>query len=207
MREVCSLQTIPAFRKCAEVPKGEIERPFTETCCVPSNFLIYLKMMKTDEGKDSFAIKFIADTMLGRLAKWLRILGYDTLYPGQESDQRLARIAAEEGRVLLTRDTGLASRKGFRSLLVYSNRLSEQLAQVIKAFNLSAHDRTFSLCLLCNRPLREVEKEEVQDRVPPYVYQTQTRFYQCNECRKIYWAGTHLDHIRRELEKLGCTLQ
>jgi uncharacterized protein with PIN domain len=163
--------------------------------------------MKTDERKEAIAIKFIADTMLGRLAKWLRILGYDTLYPGQASDQRLARIAAEQGRVLLTRDTGLASRKGFRSLLVHSNHLTEQLVEVIGAFGLSANNRTLSLCLLCNRPLREIEKEVARDKVPPYVYQTQSRFYQCVECGKIYWAGTHLDHIRKELEKLGCILR
>ena len=156
--------------------------------------------------QDPCKIRFVADTMLGRLAKWLRILGYDTLYPGQETDQRLARIAAEEGRILLTRDTGLASRKGFQKLLVQSSRLSEQLAQVIEVFGLNINDRTLSLCLLCNRPLREIEKDGIRDRVPPYVYRTQSRFYQCSECSKIYWTGTHFDHIRRELEKLGCSI-
>lgn len=162
--------------------------------------------MNSDDIRKNSEIKFIADTMLGRLAKWLRILGNDTLYPGQESDQRLARIAAEENRILLTRDTGLASRKGFRKLLVDSDRLSEQLAQVIEAFDLKVNDRTLSLCLLCNRPLREIEKEEARDKVPPYVFQTQSRFFQCSECGKIYWAGTHLDHIRKELVKLGYSI-
>ena len=156
--------------------------------------------------QDPREIRFVADTMLGRLAKWLRILGYDTLYPGQESDQRLARIANEEGRVLLTRDTELASRKGFQKLLILSNHLSEQLAQVIEAFNLSTKNRTLSLCLLCNKPLGEIEKEEARDRVPPYVFKTHPRFYRCPACHKIYWSGTHLDHIRKELEKLGCVI-
>ena len=163
--------------------------------------------MYSKHGNCSTEIKFIADTMLGRLAKWLRILGYDTLYPGQESDQRLARIAAEEDRILLTRDTGLASRKGFRKLLVHSNYLTEQLIEVIEAFDLRTKDRDPSLCLLCNRPLREMEKDAVRDKVPPYVFQTQSCFYHCIECGKIYWAGTHLDHIRKELEKLGCILR
>jgi uncharacterized protein with PIN domain len=79
--------------------------------------------MYTESTMGQQEIRFVADTMLGRLAKWLRILGYDTVYPGQETDQRLARIAAEEGRVLLTRDVDLASRKGFQKLLVHSNDL------------------------------------------------------------------------------------
>lgn len=172
--------------------------------CRAGHFHI-LRGMSVEKRLDS-GMKFIADTMLGRLAKWLRILGYDTLYPGDESDQRLARIAAEEGRILLTRDTELASRKGFRKLLVRSNRLSEQLAQVIEAFSLRAHDRALSLCLICNEPLREVEKEAVRDRVPPYVFETQPLFYECPRCRKVYWAGTHLDHIRRELKRIGSAL-
>ncbi|UCE18270.1 MAG: Mut7-C RNAse domain-containing protein [Gemmatimonadota bacterium] len=162
--------------------------------------------MSSGQIQNDSEIKFIADTMLGRLAKWLRILGYDTLYPGQESDQRLARIAAEEGRILLTRDTELASRKGFRKLLVDSDRLAEQLSQVIEAFHLKTNDRILSLCLLCNCPLREIQKDSVRDKVPPYVFQTQSRFFQCPECDKIFWPGTHLDHIRTELERLGFVL-
>lgn len=144
--------------------------------------------------------------MLGRLAKWLRILGYDTLYLGHESDQRLAKMAAQEGRVLLTRDTDLASRKGFQKLLVRSHRLSEQLSQVIEELDLRVDDRTLSLCLICNQPLEEIGKEEVRNKVPPYVYETHARFYRCPRCRRIYWSGTHLDHIREELRKLGRTL-
>jgi uncharacterized protein with PIN domain len=162
--------------------------------------------MNRERKQDHPDIRFVADTMLGRLAKWLRILGYDTLYPGQETDQRLARIASEDGRVLLTRDVELASRKGFQKLLIDSNDLFEQLVQVMAAFDLKTNDRTLSLCLLCNRPLREIGKEDARDRVPPYVYQTQSRFFHCSECGKFYWAGTHLDHIRNELKKLGSTL-
>ena len=162
--------------------------------------------MDVERNQRPSRVRFVADTMLGRLAKWLRILGYDTLYPGQETDQRLARIAAEEGRVLLTRDVELASRRGFQKLLIHSNNLSEQLAQVIEAFDLKTSERTLTLCLLCNRPLRDIGREEVRDKVPPYVYQTQPRFYHCSACGKIYWAGTHLDHIRTELNKLGINI-
>jgi hypothetical protein len=161
--------------------------------------------MHTENTKGHQDIRFVADTMLGRLAKWLRILGYDTAYPGQETDQRLARIAADEGRVLLTRDVDLASRKGFQKLLVHSNDLPEQLAQVIKAFDLTAKKRTSPLCLRCNRPLDEIARDDVRGRVPSYVYDTQDQFYHCPDCDKIYWAGTHLDHMQQELKKLGCT--
>jgi uncharacterized protein with PIN domain len=197
---------VPLWQNCTNTSGQERYGPATETSCLFSFFLIYLEIMSAGQIRHGSGIKFVADTMLGRLAKWLRILGYDTLYPGQESDQRLARIATEEGRVLLTRDTELASRKGFRKLLVHSNRLCEQLMQVIEAFDLNVNDRTLSLCLICNRPLRGVEKDEIRNRVPPYVFRTQTQFYQCPQCNKIYWPGTHLDHIRRELEKLGCSV-
>jgi uncharacterized protein with PIN domain len=144
--------------------------------------------------------------MLGRLAKWLRILGYDTLYPGQESDRRLAKVAAEQDRVLLTRDTDLALRKGFRSLLIQSNLLSEQLAQAVRELSLTITNRTFTLCLICNRPLKEADRDEVHQRVPPYVLRTQPALFQCPECHKIYWPGTHLDHMQDELKKLRSVL-
>ncbi len=148
-------------------------------------------------------MRFIADTMLGRLARWLRILGYDTVYPGQESDQRLARLASEENRILLTRDRELASRKGFRKLLIRSDLLSEQLAQVREELGLSLTGRTFSLCLICNRPLEEVDKDQAQERIPPYVLQTQKTFSRCPQCHKVYWAGTHLDHMQSLMKKWG----
>lgn len=162
--------------------------------------------MGVEKNQEHSEVRFIADTMLGRLAKWLRILGYDTLYPGQETDHRLAKIAADDVRVLLTRDVELAARKGFQKLLIHSNELSEQLAQVIEAFDLKTNDRTLSLCLLCNRSLSEIGKEQAQGKVPTYVYQTQPRFHQCSSCGKIYWAGTHLEHIRNELKKLGINM-
>lgn len=148
-------------------------------------------------------MRFLADTMLGRLARWLRLLGYDTAYPGQESDPRLARMAAEENRILLTRDRELFSRKGFRKLLIHSNLVSEQLAQMRDDLGLTFGRRTFSICLVCNQPLEKVDKNQVREQVPPYVLQTQRIFSQCPQCRRVYWAGTHIDHIHSHMEKWG----
>ena len=148
-------------------------------------------------------VRFLADTMLGRLAKWLRILGYDTLYLGDVEDHVLAKVATAQKRVLLTRDTELAGRKGFTSLLIRSGELREQLIQVIEELDLELESgRWLSRCPLCNHLLLPVERESVRGEVPAYVFATQEQFVRCPHCDKVYWPGTHLDRIMEELERL-----
>lgn len=139
--------------------------------------------------------------MLGTLAKWLRILGYDTLYSPELDDLEAVRLARLEGRVLLTRDTGLLRRKGLRSLFIESEVLQEQLAQVRQAFGLR-FDQPFSRCPVCNTVLEEVPKHEAWGQVPPFVFQTQESFRLCPECNRFYWRGTHWQKMREQLEKL-----
>jgi uncharacterized protein with PIN domain len=146
-------------------------------------------------------VTFLVDGMLGRLARWLRILGYDAEYhPGLE-DRELARIARAEDRILLTRDTELARRKGFRSLLVESQELEEQLRQVVAELGLRPWRRP-ARCTLCNAPLEEATPDEVRDLVPPYVGRTQTRFTRCPACRRVYWPGTHWRRMVETLQSL-----
>lgn len=143
-------------------------------------------------------VRLIADGMLGRLARWLRLLGYDTAYEKDTSDLELARRARAEGRVLLTRDRALAARRGLRTLLIESERVQEQVRQVVETLG-PPPNLALSRCSLCNVPLEPATPQQVADRVPPYVLQTQKRFGVCPICGRVYWTGTHLQHMRRYL--------
>jgi uncharacterized protein with PIN domain len=146
-------------------------------------------------------MKFLADTMLGRLATWLRLLGYDTAYRPHADDSELVRIARAEGRVLLTRDVELARRRGVRCVLIESERVEAQLEQVFHALNLTARE-AFSRCAECNVVLDAVSKGSVRDAVPPYVFQTQGRFRRCPRCSRVYWRGTHWARVLAQIEDL-----
>jgi uncharacterized protein with PIN domain len=144
---------------------------------------------------------FLADSMLGTLAKWLRILGYDTLYDAGLDDNQLVRLARAEGRVLLTRDTGFLQRRGLRLLFIESQVLEEQLAQVIQTCGLGTAD-LFTRCPICNTELEPVPKYEAWGQVPPYVFQAQEQFSLCPECNQFYWRGTHWQRMKDKLDSL-----
>ncbi len=145
--------------------------------------------------------RFLCDHMLGSLAKWLRLLGYDTLYPGPLDDREIAAKAYDESRTLLTRDKGLAGRvKG--SLFVASDDLDEQLKTVVDSFKLDTA-KTLSLCSVCNVEIVEVDKDSVKDSVPAAVLEIQNAFWKCPSCSRIYWRGSHWDAMLLRIEKLG----
>ena len=144
-------------------------------------------------------VTFVADAMLGRLAKWLRLMGYDTLYPAAADDRELVRIARAEGRILLTRDQELAHRKGLRTLLIKSDRLEEQLGQLLEELEMDSENLP-PRCPLCNTALEAISRSEAEARVPAYVYSTHEEFTRCPSCDKIYWRGTHW---QRMLELMG----
>ena len=145
-------------------------------------------------------MKFIVDGMLGRLAKWLRILGYDTAYFPHMDDDQLVRLARAEGRLLLTRDRGLARRRGLQCLLIESDHLEEQLGQVLAELALTG-EHPFSRCPVCNTPLQKVKKPELEERVPPHIFRTHKDFSLCPNCDKIYWPGTHWARMQEKLAK------
>ncbi len=155
-------------------------------------------------GSDGHGPAFIVDAMLGRLARWLRILGFDTWYFRHISDRELVHLHLETGRILLTRDTGLVRRRGIgRHLLVGSDAWEEQLREVVEAFHLEvAPDRVLRRCLLCNRPLRPLGREEVAGRVPDYVAAREEAFRGCDACGRIYWRGTHRRRMAEVIERL-----
>jgi uncharacterized protein with PIN domain len=145
---------------------------------------------------------FLADSMLGTLAKWLRILGYDTAYDVRLDDNQLVRLARSQGRVLLTRDTAFLARRGLRLVFIESQVLEEQLTQVIRICGLRT-DNPFTRCPVCNTELEQVPKYEAWGQVPPYVSQTQEQFSLCPECNQFYWRGTHWQRMKDKLDNLA----
>jgi uncharacterized protein with PIN domain len=143
--------------------------------------------------------RFVADAMLGRLARWLRALGYDTLYFRDAPDRRLLAVALGERRRLLTRDVALARRARDTGLLVRAESLDAQIHEVTVACGVAGH-RALSRCLECNGLLGPAAPEAVRDRVPPYTFATQREFWTCAGCCRVFWAGTHVTGIRRRLE-------
>jgi uncharacterized protein with PIN domain len=153
-------------------------------------------------------MRFIADSNVGRLARWLRIAGFDTVFAGGIDDNRLVRIALDQGRVLLTRDTHILERRvaasgRLRVILIEDDGVREQLNQVIRALDLVGELKPFSLCVECNLALQPRTKAEVKGLVPPYVYRTQQHYTQCPECERVYWRGTHWERMSGELERIA----
>jgi uncharacterized protein with PIN domain len=142
--------------------------------------------------------------MLGRLARWLRVVGQDAAYGPHLSGAALVGLARREGRTILTRDTRLVRRRDLPPhLFIESEHFREQLRQVIGTFGLEVGPGVFTRCLDCNQPLREVDRARVHLRVPPFVWATQDRFVTCPRCRRLFWPATHLARMRDELAHLG----
>lgn len=136
-------------------------------------------------------LRFVADTMLGRLATWLRILGYDVEY-SRDEDTALIERARVSGRILLTRDTGIVCRRNAPShLFVRSDHVAEQLRQVVRAFHLVPAAPSRRRCPRCNVVMEARTKAEVFGRVPEFVWSRQDAFWGCPACGRLYWAGTH----------------
>jgi uncharacterized protein with PIN domain len=147
---------------------------------------------------DEEGLQLLADGMLGRLARWLRLLGYDTAYENDADDLHLARRARAEGRMLLTRDRELAARRGLHTILVESEVLEEQIQQVQETLG-PPPDPALSRCSVCNVPLEPVTREEVAEQVPPYVLRAHEEFRVCPTCGRVYWKGTHLEQMQRQM--------
>jgi len=147
---------------------------------------------------------FFADTMLGKLARWLRIIGCDVAYAPTLDDAHLVVRAQVEGRLILTRDTLLIRRRWVREhhYFVEGDHWRDQFRQVVSAFGIDPFQQLLTRCLECNEPLRDVARVAVADRVPPYVLGTQERFEECSTCGRLYWGGTHRERMVAELEKL-----
>jgi uncharacterized protein with PIN domain len=147
--------------------------------------------------------RFVADAHLGGLARLLRMAGFDTLFDNRYEDAAMAELANREGRVLLTRDRPLLMHRVVRhGCYVHAIKPQAQLRELYHRLDLAAHARPFSLCMSCNVPLHEVEKEAVLDRLPPRVLARHERFLGCGQCGRIFWEGSHWQDMRALLDSL-----
>ena len=147
--------------------------------------------------------RFVLDTHLGKLASYLRLLGFDTLYGTDCDDDTLARLAAGEARILLTRDRGLLKRGAVtHGYYVRATDPERQLVEVLRRFDLAGALAPFRRCLRCNGLLTPVRKEEVAERLPPKTRQYYDEFQRCQACGRIYWPGSHYRRMRRFVERV-----
>jgi uncharacterized protein len=143
----------------------------------------------------------IADRTLGKLARKLRILGYDTLYWRGGSVAEAAQAARSEKRVFLTRSRKIQEKpENLEVMIVEANDPRDQLLEVVEKLHLEVEDaRLFRRCLLCNEELRQIGKEGAEGRVPDFILQSFEAFHECPRCRRIYWPGTHYAKIKKEM--------
>ena len=149
-------------------------------------------------------MKFILTLELGRLAKWLRILGFDAVYFLDTNPSSLLIQALRDNRVILTRNLRLINKaKAAKCVQIKSDEVNQQLKQVLKDLAIKPdEDIMFSRCIICNIELNKIDKQRIKDRVPEYVFKTQDEFFTCSSCQRIYWSGTHWGNVKKTLEEL-----
>lgn len=147
--------------------------------------------------------KFIVDYMCGRLAKWLRMLGYDTVYLNKNLKQKILLKSLQEQRIVITRNTKLSPKKAYKLIFIKYDKVFDQIKQVFEELKLRpTEENFFHRCSLCNSLLVEIEKEKIKEVVPEYVFNTQEKFFKCDKCNKVYWKGTHYDLFLSDLRKI-----
>ncbi len=152
-------------------------------------------------------MKFLTDRNLGKLAKWLRILGYDTVCHQGDIDRTFLERGRAEGRVVLSRRRDLVKRnyRG-RMAIIYADTVADQIDEIIDTLGVHPDPTLyFTRCLRCNAKLSEVPKAEIECSVPPYIHDTQERFFLCPECKAVFWAGTHRDNMLKTLTEHNLT--
>jgi uncharacterized protein len=141
------------------------------------------------------SMKFIADVMLGKLAKRMRLLGFDVLYSSAYEDNEVLRLALDQGRIILTRDTGFVSRPlAENHILIDSDLVDEQLYQVFGTFS-PPDNESLTRCSLCNESLSLLEKNDARDLVPDHIISTVHVFWRCGKCGRVYWKGSHVRNM------------
>jgi uncharacterized protein with PIN domain len=154
----------------------------------------------TGAGQTNAAARFFCDAMLGRLARWLRALGFDTAYEAHIADDALVARARSEGRLVLTRDRRLAEEQRTGGVLVITtDEPVAQLREVLSRLGLSIPERLFTRCTVCNTEVEPLSADEARSRVPPNVLARHTGFTRCRTCGRIYWEGGHVRRMRQRL--------
>ena len=152
-------------------------------------------------------VRFITDHNLGKLAKWLRLLGYDTLCHEGKTNKDLWNRALKDNRIVLTRKKNLQYYpEKVETLLIVAEGFEEQLATLFAMLDLKPREEDlFRFCSICNNTLRQVERKEIIDQVPSYIIESQNQFYLCSVCAKIYWRGSHVEQMRKFLKQRNLT--
>ena len=150
-------------------------------------------------------MKILCDHMLGSLAKWLRIFGFDTVYPDATTDDdMILQIAKKEKRFLISRDKELLLR-GKKAQIdvieIHTTNLTEQLTQVLSTISVDSK-QVLTRCTLCNTPLVSVGKKGIESHIPPKVFETRNDFWFCSVCKKYYWMGTHYENMIEKITTL-----
>ncbi len=147
-------------------------------------------------------MRFAVENTLGKLAKWLRILGFDTFYKPDLSAEKLMDIGT--GRILLTRTARIRGRNTSRKLIfITSDNPFEQVREVIGTLGITQKDaRPFSRCVRCNTMVQKVDKDSIRKRVPDYIWETHDAFRSCSQCGRIYWPGSHTQRSRDIIKRL-----
>jgi uncharacterized protein with PIN domain len=145
---------------------------------------------------------------VGKLARWLRMMGFDSLFFDGPDDGDMVRQALAEDRVILTRDTEIMERRVVKNgqlkvILMESEIPDKQIRQVLDSIDLKSQFRPFTRCLECNELLAEKTREDVENRVPKYVFQNHNQYMECPACHRIYWRGTHWEAMIKKLEALA----
>lgn len=145
--------------------------------------------------------RFVVDVHLGRLAGYLRMLGFDTVYEAGYTDEQLSRLSSEERRILLTRDRGLLKRSAVtHGYYVRSSNARAQVLEVLRRFDLARSVAPFGRCLVCNSPLERVSKERIWAKVPPRSRAWSREFWECTGCQRAYWSGSHHRRMRQFID-------
>jgi uncharacterized protein with PIN domain len=147
--------------------------------------------------------RFVLDVHLGKLASYLRMLGFDTLYRNDYTDEELAQISSENGRILLTRDLGLLKRREvIYGYYIRSHDPNQQVIEVLHRFHLVGDVEPFHRCLACNGLLAAVRKEEILDQLEPKTRRYYDEFYRCRDCGQIFWKGSHFERMQQFIDAL-----
>lgn len=149
-------------------------------------------------------MKFILTNELGKLARWLRIMGFDAVYFKSNNIGTLIIQALREDRIIVTRRQSKIDDLEKKTVVLKNDNLNRQLNEVINKLNLKINENEiFTRCAVCNEILVKVKKEEVKDFIPEHVYKTKNEFRQCVQCNRVYWQGSHWGNIKEVIIKLG----
>lgn len=211
-------KTIKQLINSFGIPDVEVDLVLANSHSVPFSYLLkdgdYVSVYPKFESFDISSVteirnkplrnlNFILDVHLGKLAKYLRMLGFDTLYQNNYTDQHLIRLSKESGRVLLTRDKALLNVKQVtRGYWVKNNNAINQIKEVVNRFHLLPLAKPFSRCLKCNAKVQNIDKRLLKNIVSPNIYSQYSEFSECTGCGNVFWKGSHYRSMVRFIEKL-----